>query len=155
MTLVLYNRWIFFCISQLLYVESKPWEQMKCPREYEPIQNGPVIDIPSQVPYEFDIEYYLFKKKISLDGGVFTTVDCVPVANMAIIIPYRNRWKPLMQLLRYMHRIWSRCGINYQLFLVQQTGSGAFNKGALMNSAYDFITRLDAEFDAVCFHDVG
>jgi len=112
---------------------AKPWEKMKCAREYEPIQGGPVIDIPSQTPYEFDIEYFLStKKKMKLSNGKVVQNDCEPHTNMAIIIPYRNRWKQLMQLLRYMHRIWYRNGINYQLFLVEQLGTGAFNKGALI-----------------------
>ena len=33
-----------------------------------------------------------------------------------------------MQLLRFMHRIWAHSGIDYQLFLVEQSGDGKGDK---------------------------
>ena len=52
---------------------------------------------------------------------------------VAILIPFRNRWNHLKILLQHLHPILQRQQINYQIFIIEQSGRDTFNKGRVFN----------------------
>lgn len=72
---------------------------------------------------------------------------------VAILIPFRDRWKHLRILLQHMHPVLQRQAIDYQIFIIEQTGRDTFNKGRIFNSGFTLINALD-RFDCIIFHDV-
>ena len=56
-----------------------------------------------------------------------------------------------------MHPFLQRQELNYTIFVVEQTNSGIFNKGILMNAAFNEIlvkNNFNNQFDCVIYHDV-
>jgi hypothetical protein len=75
---------------------------------------------------------------------------------LCIIVPYRDRAEHLKVLMSAFESCFLRAeaGIDQQLpriFIVEQSGSGPFNRGKLCNVGFDLNRRL---CDYVCFHDV-
>lgn len=61
----------------------------------------------------------------------------------------------LVTFLEHMIPIWQKQLLQFSIIVVEQYGSGLFNKGRLMNSAYVFAaTSSRIDFDCVIFHDV-
>lgn len=54
-----------------------------------------------------------------------------------------------------MHPYLQRQELEYGIFVVEQEGNEIFNKGILMNTAFNFIFNSNNnEFDCVLYHDV-
>jgi hypothetical protein len=84
-------------------------------------------------------------------GGKWEPDDCDSWQRVAIIIPYRNREQHLILLLNRLHPLLKKQKIAYQIFVVEQAGSDAFNRGQLFNIG--FLEALKhQEFDCFIFH---
>ncbi|KAK9303791.1 hypothetical protein QLX08_004658 [Tetragonisca angustula] len=86
-------------------------------------------------------------------GGKGYPTDCVARHRVAIIIPFRDRPKHLQALLYNLHPMLLRQQIDYQIFVVEQKGSEAFNRAMLMNVGYVEALK-ERPFDCFIFHDV-
>lgn len=86
-------------------------------------------------------------------GGRGCPTDCVARHRVAIIIPFRDRPQHLQALLFNLHPILLRQQIDYQIFVVEQEGTGAFNRAMLMNVGYVEALK-EKTFDCFIFHDV-
>ena len=80
---------------------------------------------------------------------------------LAIIVPFRdsssltsqggNRTANLAIFLPHMKKHLERSGIDFKIFVIEQTQGAIFNKGALFNIGY----QLSKDgFDYMCLHDV-
>ncbi|CAF1629821.1 unnamed protein product, partial [Rotaria sordida] len=87
--------------------------------------------------------------------GIYSPSDCIPRQHLAIIIPFRNREYQLKILLRHLHPFLQRQKRSYRIFVVEQFGNGTFNKGLIMNIAFNHASKISAPvFNCFMFHDV-
>ncbi|XP_011302326.1 beta-1,4-N-acetylgalactosaminyltransferase bre-4 [Fopius arisanus] len=86
-------------------------------------------------------------------GGRGWPSDCNSRHRVAIIIPYRDRPQHLQTLLYNLHPMLLRQQVDYQIFIVEQEGTGQFNRAMLMNVGYVEALK-EREFDCFIFHDV-
>ncbi|XP_057376602.1 beta-1,4-galactosyltransferase 1-like [Daphnia carinata] len=86
-------------------------------------------------------------------GGSYRPANCNPSHAIAIIIPYRNRDHQLITFLHYIHPFIQRQQLDYTIFVVEQTGISAFNRGMLLNVGFIEALRRRS-FDCFVFHDV-
>jgi len=104
----------------------------------------------------YDIPTFNYLKEINPNlqsGGFYRPNDCIQRDKLAIIIPYRDRLDNLKLLLKYLHAMLQKQLRYYRIFLVEQYGNDIFNKGRIMNIAYNEAMKLD-DFDCFVFHDV-
>ncbi|CAF0782848.1 unnamed protein product [Adineta ricciae] len=87
-------------------------------------------------------------------GGSYSPKDCKPREELAIIIPFRNREYHLKLLLKYLHPFLQRQKRSYQVFVVEQMGNVTFNKGIIMNVAFQEALKAHSTFNCFIFHDV-
>ncbi|CAF1229022.1 unnamed protein product [Adineta ricciae] len=88
-------------------------------------------------------------------GGIYTPSDCTSRQQLAVIIPFRYREKQLQMLLRHLHPFLQRQKRAYRVFVVEQYGNGTFNKGLIMNVAFNYASKIISPlFDCFIFHDV-
>lgn len=71
---------------------------------------------------------------------------------LGIIVPYRNRYKQLVDFKKSIKRYLSDKNIDYELIIVEQDDGLAFNRGKLLNVG--FIRAKQNGCDYVVFHDV-
>ena len=71
-------------------------------------------------------------------GGQFTPTDCTPRHNVAIIVPYRNRFGQLAVFLRHLHPFLRRQDLHYRIYVINhahergvQGGHGGLQVGLL------------------------
>ena len=81
-------------------------------------------------------------------GGRWSPPSCEPWQKVMIIIPYRDREYHLRVLLNRLHPMLQRQHIEYQIFLANQAGEGAFARGRLCNIAFLEALKLH-NFDCV------
>ncbi|KAJ8680866.1 hypothetical protein QAD02_016653 [Eretmocerus hayati] len=86
-------------------------------------------------------------------GGRGAPDECQSRYRVAIVIPFRDRFKHLMTLLYNLHPILLRQQIDYQIFVVEQDGTWQFNRAMLMNIGYVEALK-ERTFDCFIFHDV-
>ncbi|XP_071857139.1 beta-1,4-N-acetylgalactosaminyltransferase bre-4 [Bombus fervidus] len=86
-------------------------------------------------------------------GGKGCPTNCTARYRVAIIIPFRDRLKHLQALLYNLHPMLLRQQIDYQIFVIEQKGSDAFNRAMLMNVGYVEALK-ERPFDCFIFHDV-
>lgn len=79
--------------------------------------------------------------------------DTSKFPNVAILIPFRDRWMHLKYELAHLHPILQRQKLNYQIFVIEQDGRDTFNKGRLFNSGFMIVDALK-KFDCIIFQDV-
>lgn len=110
-------------------------------------------------PIEIDITFESiasvgekFKDRL-LPGGWHKPHECKPRDRVAIIVPYRNRANQLPILLKNLHSLLMKQQIEYGIFVVEQTRSREFNRGALMNVGFLEAIKLN-QWDCFIFHDV-
>ncbi|XP_076821547.1 beta-1,4-galactosyltransferase 2-like isoform X2 [Clavelina lepadiformis] len=88
-------------------------------------------------------------------GFAFEPDSCKPKLSVAIIIPFRDREDHLKTLLGHLHPILLRQNLRFQVFVVEQSGNGTFNKGRLMNTGFLYAkNEAKTHFDCYIFHDV-
>ncbi|XP_043463549.1 beta-1,4-N-acetylgalactosaminyltransferase bre-4-like [Leptopilina heterotoma] len=122
--------------------------QQQCPL-IPPNLVGPVLVI--KTPPELSIMEKNFTR-VKPGGRGFPT-NCITRHHVAIIIPFRDRPQHLQTLLYNLHPILLRQQIDYQIFIVEQEGTEAFNRAMLMNVGYKEALK-ERSFDCFIFHDV-
>ncbi|CAK5038923.1 unnamed protein product [Meloidogyne enterolobii] len=113
-------------IAQLWRV--KPDNLTLCP-EFPPNLKGKIdVDMRSLKLEEIEEEY-----KDLWPGGHWRPKECKSRQKVAIVVPYRNREPHLRTFLHNIHRFLQKQQLDYAIFVVEQTGDFAFNKGRLTN----------------------
>lgn len=79
---------------------------------------------------------------------------CAARANVAIIIPFRNRWEHLASWLLHMHPFLQRQQLSYTVYVVNQEPRGKFNRGMLLNIGFKEASLAEKPYDCYIFHDV-
>lgn len=85
-------------------------------------------------------------------GGYWAPKQCNSDQTIAIIIPFRDRWRQVMELLPVLHQILQIQNNCYRIFLIEQFGSETFNKGRLNNAGFLLAITM-FYFNCVIFHD--
>jgi len=83
--------------------------------------------------------------------------NCIPMARIAILIPYRNREENLNNFLIYMHYYLQKQQKAYKIFVIEQSdGTSLFNKGRLYNIGFRHIIENEKEweFNCIFLHDI-
>ena len=70
---------------------------------------------------------------------------------LAIIVPFRDRQKQLDIFVPHMHEFLSDKGIDYTIFIVEQTDDRPFNYGKLCNVV---VSEIPQEYTYFAFHDI-
>ncbi len=71
---------------------------------------------------------------------------------LGIIVPYRDRYKQLVQFKTTLKNYLSKFDIDYELIVVEQDNGNAFNRGKLLNVGFLYAKKLKCDY--VIFHDV-
>ncbi|XP_043274638.1 beta-1,4-N-acetylgalactosaminyltransferase bre-4-like [Venturia canescens] len=121
---------------------------LRCP-SIPPNLVGPVLVIKT-IPENGVTEASFARVK---PGGKSSPDECIPRYRVAIVIPFRNRPEHLQTLVYNLHPILLRQQIDYQIFVVEQEGTGQFNRAMLMNVGYVEALK-ERMFDCFIFHDV-
>jgi len=96
---------------------------------------------------------YTFRDHKLRFGGSRPT-ECFPRTKVAIIVPHRNREHHLKLFLKAIHPVMRRQQIDYRVVVVQQAGTGTFNKAMLLNVGYKEALRRESDIECFIFHDV-
>lgn len=86
-------------------------------------------------------------------GGHWAPDDCKVLKRVALIVPFRCRAEHLLLFLQHMHPFLRKQQIDYTIFIVEQDGSGPFNRASLMNVGFKEALKI-APFDCFIFHDI-
>ena len=86
-------------------------------------------------------------------GGEFSPSNCTPRHNVAIIVPYRNRFGQLAVFLRHLHPFLRRQDLHYRIYIINQVDEHLFNRAMLMNVGFREAME-DYRWDCCIFHDV-
>nr|CAD7412966.1 unnamed protein product [Timema poppensis] len=86
-------------------------------------------------------------------GGRWRPTQCQSRDKVALVVPYRDRAQHLAIFLRNLHPMLQRQQIDYGIYVIEQAGTGPFNRAMLMNVG--FVEALKQyNYDCFIFHDV-
>ncbi|CAF3347930.1 unnamed protein product [Rotaria socialis] len=137
--------------NQYIMEDNEKQNPKLCPLYPSTLQGNQLIDMSPDMEWT-DVEKHV---KYVQKGGLYAPSDCTPRQHLAIIIPFRNREFQLKILLRHLHPVLQRQKRSYQVFVVEQFGNGTFNKGLIMNVAFDYASKISTSvFNCFMFHDV-
>lgn len=71
---------------------------------------------------------------------------------LGIIVPYRNRYKQLVDFKKAIKRYLEDKEIDYELIIVEQDDGTAFNRGKLLNVGFIYAKKYGCDY--VVFHDI-
>jgi hypothetical protein len=71
---------------------------------------------------------------------------------LGIIVPYRDRYKQLIEFKNHIIKYLSDKDIDYELIIVEQDDAQMFNRGKLLNVGFKYAKRLKCDY--VVFHDI-
>ncbi|XP_042142858.1 beta-1,4-N-acetylgalactosaminyltransferase bre-4-like [Ixodes scapularis] len=86
-------------------------------------------------------------------GGRWAPSWCNSAHFVAIVVPYRNRQKHLSLFLQHIHPYLQQQNVQYTVFIVEQSGEGAFNRAKLFNVGFVEAMKRD-NYCCFFFHDV-
>lgn len=86
------------------------------------------------------------------NGGKWKPNTCKSTKKVAVIIPYRDRYKNLMLLLRILHPLLRRQQLDYRVIVLEQWDSHPFNRAKLFNIAYKEVEKF-SKYDCLVLHD--
>ncbi|XP_040029304.1 beta-1,4-galactosyltransferase 1 isoform X1 [Gasterosteus aculeatus] len=121
----------------------------KCP-ETSPLLVGP-LRIEFNTPVNLD-QIKQMNPNVQ-PGGRFRPGDCVALAKVAIIIPFRRRDEHLKFWLFYLHPILQRQQLDYGVYVINQDGEAVFNRAKLLNVGYREALK-DYDYECFVFSDV-
>uniref|UniRef100_A0A914WD67 Beta-1,4-N-acetylgalactosaminyltransferase n=1 Tax=Plectus sambesii TaxID=2011161 RepID=A0A914WD67_9BILA len=85
-------------------------------------------------------------------GGHWKPSHCVARHKVAVIVPFRDRQSHLSRLLDFLVPLLKRQMLDFRFIVTEQYGNDLFNKGRIMNAAFEVAQRLGV--NCVIFHDV-
>ncbi|XP_015599579.1 beta-1,4-galactosyltransferase 4 [Cephus cinctus] len=88
-----------------------------------------------------------------LPGGQWKPLNCHPLFNVAIILPYRNRQKQLTIFMNYIHPFLQAQNLDYRIFVIEQSPMREFNRAKLFNVGYAEATKIN-DFHCFIFQDI-
>lgn len=151
--------YLLIIIFKNYYCENISYENLLIPTNQSINANRCVIMKLKNVSYMPDLNLISikFKKKLLVRyvemGGLFRP-SCLPLQNVAIIVPYRNRPDQLNQFSYNLHRFLKKQNIvNYQIFIVEQNDTNQFNRAKLLNIGFREAMKI-RPFDCFIFHDI-
>lgn len=71
---------------------------------------------------------------------------------LAVLVPFRNRFKQLIRFVPHLSRFLNDQNIDYRILILHQIDSYRFNRAALINAGYRI--SLDLNCDHLVMHDV-
>ncbi len=89
-----------------------------------------------------------------LFGGYYRPKTCLARHQIAIIVPYRDRWEILEHFLFHTHQILQRQQLDYRIYVCEQAFNKTFNKGIVMNGCFKEILKLQPDTPCFIMHDV-
>eukprot|EP01027_Heterolobosea_sp_BB2_P024247 GEZU01036491.1.p1 GENE.GEZU01036491.1~~GEZU01036491.1.p1 ORF type:complete len:298 (+),score=38.95 GEZU01036491.1:3-896(+) len=116
--------------------------------------NGPFVTSICGIRYEYGIDYEdEYYAPISPDDPRLIS-NSMETANkkMALIFPYRDRAHDLAIAAPFYHMYLKKLGRNFQIFVIEQSSKGRFNRAKLFNVGFD-LTK-DQGFDYWVFQDI-
>ncbi|XP_033736264.1 beta-N-acetyl-D-glucosaminide beta-1,4-N-acetylglucosaminyl-transferase-like [Pecten maximus] len=136
-------------IAHQNFVIAMPVDNLdSCHRTLHYLERQPVEET------EVTLEYLerLYSNR-SLLGGHFRPSICTGVGRTAIIIPYRDRKKHLLQYLNNVLPKLLRQQIDFTIFVIEQSEGSSFNRGLIRNVG--FVEAMKSgPFDCFIFNDV-
>uniref|UniRef100_A0A8C3TW48 Beta-1,4-galactosyltransferase 3 n=1 Tax=Catharus ustulatus TaxID=91951 RepID=A0A8C3TW48_CATUS len=87
-------------------------------------------------------------------GGHYKPPHCFARYKSAILVVYRNQEKYLHHLLYYIHPFLQRQQLSYTIYLIQQVGTGSFNRAKLLNVGVREAMK-DEEWDCLVLHNIN
>lgn len=105
-----------------------------------------------------------YKQAISLDdlvkvhpevetGGRVRPRNCTAAEKVAVIIPFRSRFKHLYIMLHNVISLLQRQFVDARIFVIEQAMSTMFNRASLFNIGFLEALKID-KYDCFIFHDV-
>lgn len=88
-----------------------------------------------------------------LPGGQWKPLNCHPLFNIAIILPYRNRHTQLSIFMNYIHPFLQSQNLDYRIFVIEQSPMREFNRAKLFNVGYAEATKVN-DFHCFIFQDI-
>ncbi|XP_043256614.1 beta-1,4-N-acetylgalactosaminyltransferase bre-4-like isoform X2 [Colletes gigas] len=88
-----------------------------------------------------------------LPGGQWKPLNCHPLFNVAIILPYRNRQTQLTIFMNYIHPFLQAQNLDYRIFVIEQSPMREFNRAKLFNVGYTEATKAN-DFHCFIFQDI-
>eukprot|EP01134_Creolimax_fragrantissima_P008270 CFRG8270T1 len=71
---------------------------------------------------------------------------------LAIVVPYRDRWKELEQFVPHMEKFLQAQGVDHEYFITNQIDDWRFNRGSLLNTGVIMSQAFDCDY--IALHDV-
>ena len=110
------------------------------------------LNVTLHPPDDFQIDSLSTNKYLQQWQTIDSSCSLHSNETIAIVIPYRDRRKNLRNLLFSLIPLLQRQKISrYQIFIVEQETTGAFNKGRLLNIAFKYL-RNTYRSTCVIFH---
>ncbi|XP_011494945.1 PREDICTED: beta-1,4-galactosyltransferase 1 [Ceratosolen solmsi marchali] len=88
-----------------------------------------------------------------LPGGQWKPTNCQPYYNIAVILPYRNRWNQLTIFMNYIHPFLQLQNIDYRIFVIEQSQIKEFNRAKLFNIGFNEAIKTN-DFHCFIFQDI-
>ncbi|KAH0541205.1 beta-1,4-galactosyltransferase 1-like [Cotesia glomerata] len=88
-----------------------------------------------------------------LPGGQWKPLNCHPLFNVAIILPYRNRKQQLDIFMNYIHPFLQQQNLDYRIFVIEQSPLTEFNRAKLFNVGFKEATKIN-DFHCFIFQDI-
>ncbi|XP_020708706.2 beta-1,4-N-acetylgalactosaminyltransferase bre-4 [Athalia rosae] len=86
-------------------------------------------------------------------GGQWRPLNCRPLFNVAIILPYRNRHAQLTTFISFIHPFLQAQNLDYRIFIVEQTEGREFNRAKLFNVGFSEAIK-SSDFHCFIFQDI-
>ncbi|CAH1738554.1 unnamed protein product [Aphis gossypii] len=129
-----------------------------CPQILPALKERVDLFVPARENLEY-VALQLSQLRI-LEGGHQMPLECEARYKIAILVPYRNRFKNLCWFLLNLHPFLTKQKLDYTIFIIEQFSEssskeddGRFNRGKLLNIGYTEALKL-SDFDCFFFHDV-
>ncbi|XP_059099593.1 beta-1,4-galactosyltransferase 7-like [Tigriopus californicus] len=72
---------------------------------------------------------------------------------LCFLVPFRDRFDELSEFVPHLSRFLSSQNVPFRMFVLNQIDEFRFNRGALLNAGFDFVSR-NTDCDYVALHDV-
>ncbi|KAK2141304.1 hypothetical protein LSH36_1123g00052 [Paralvinella palmiformis] len=86
-------------------------------------------------------------------GGSWTPPYCIPRYRLAVVVPFRDRYRHLAVFVENMINFLKLQMVSFTIYIIEQSDGGWFNRAAMMNIGY-LEAQRDRYYDCFVFHDV-